>query len=478
MRLVSMPFKPLALALAVFLSLPVWATDVDEATVSAHDRSSVSVTIYNDGQALVRDTRHIAMHAGENKIAFRDVAASIRPETTSIRPLSGPGFSVLEQNYEFDLLTPGALLAKYVGREVRVVHTNPATGAETTEKALVLAGNSGVVLRYADRIETQVSGRIIYDAVPASLRDRPTLAMQLDAIAAGKQEMELTYLTNDLGWKADYIANLNAAGDRMQLNGWVTLTNASGAAYENAQLQLVAGKLNRVTPPESKPERLLMREAEMKKEAPMQEEKLGDYHLYTLDRPTTLRENQTKQVALLSASEIPVAREYVLDSMRDVSWYQEAQPDMEKGLKPSVFLHFENKGKEMGMPLPAGTIRVYMKDVHGHAQLIGEDAIEHTAKGEILNLRLGEAFDITADRSQTNYRVLSKRSSQSSYRIELRNADSKPVTVTVREALYGDWNIVKETQSHTKESASSAIWKVTVPAEGKTVLEYTAVVKW
>ncbi|MGZ3158682.1 MAG: DUF4139 domain-containing protein, partial [Burkholderiaceae bacterium] len=191
----------------------------DETSVSAAARSAIAVTIYNDGQALVRDTRTLPLHTGHNKIAFRDVAASIRPETTSVRALSGPGFSLLEQNYEFDLLTPTALLSKYVGKEITVIHTNHATGAETAEKATVLATNEGVVLRYADRIETGVSGRIAYGSVPTTLRDRPTLSLLLDSQRGGNQEVELMYLANQMGWKADYIANVNASGDRMQLNG-------------------------------------------------------------------------------------------------------------------------------------------------------------------------------------------------------------------------------------------------------------------
>lgn len=451
----------------------------EETSVTAGSRTALSVTIYNDGQALIRDSRTLPLQAGRNKIAFRDVASSIRAETTSIRAVSGSGFALLEQNYEFDLLTPQALLRKYVGKEITVIHTNHATGVETPEKATVLATNEGVVLRYADRIETGVSGRIAFGAVPATLRDRPTLSMLLNSQGAGNQEVELMYLANQMSWKADYIASVNANGDRMQLNGWVTLTNQSGTAFENARLQLVAGTLNRVKDSREKFRvRGVLEAAPMPAARAMQEEKLGDYHLYTLERPTTILENQTKQVALLSAAEIPVKREYVLQNDHGYFWYQGAHPEIQKGLKPSVYLRFENKGGELGIPLPSGTIRVYMKDSNGGAQLVGEDAIAHTAKGEKISLRLGEAFDITADRVQTAYKSLSSTTSQSSYRIEIRNADNKPVSVTVREPLQGDWTITKENKSHVKESAGSAVWHVNVPAEGKAILEYTAVVKW
>jgi len=448
-----------------------------ETPLTTSTRTSLGITIYNDGQALVRDARRVTLARGTQRIAFREVAATIRPETASLRAVSGAGFALLEQNFDFDLLTPEALLHKYVGRQVKVIRTNPATGAETSEEATVLATNNGVVLRYPDRIETGVAGRLSFPDVPATLRDRPTLSMMLETAQAGEQQVELTYLANQVGWKADYIANLNQDGTRMTLNGWVTLTNQSGTAYENARLQLVAGTLNRVAP-EVKPMGLQNFAAKAARADQMGEEKLGDYHLYTLPRTTTIENNQTKQVALLSASNVPVQREYVLQNNLVEWWYLSRRPDVQKGLKPSVYLRFENKGGDLGIPLPAGVVRAYMPDSTGGSQLIGEDSIAHTAKGEQVSLRLGEAFDLTADRVQTDYRVLSEHSRQSSYRIELRNGDSKPATVTVREPLHGDWKITSETQEHVKESAGSASWQVRVPAEGKTVLEYTAVVNW
>ncbi len=453
------------------------APDAPEVPLTTSSRTSLGITIYNDGEALVRDVRRVALSHGTQRVAFREVAATIRPETASLKSVSGSGFDLLEQNFDFDLLTPTALLHKYVGRSVTVIRTNSATGAESSEQATVLATNDGVVLRYPDRIETGVAGRLAFPDVPANLRDRPTLSVLLDVAHAGDQQVELMYLANQVGWKADYIANLNPEGNRMTLNGWVTLTNQSGTAYQDARLQLVAGTLNRVAPER---QRMVYERAAGKTvaAADMSEEKLGDYHLYTLPRATTIENNQTKQVALLSAAGVPVHREYVLQNSEVDYWYRGRHPEIRKGLKPSVYLRFENKGGELGIPLPAGVVRAYMPDSSGGSQLIGEDSIAHTAKGEQVSLRLGEAFDLTADRVQTDYRVLSERSSQSSYRIELRNADSKAVTVTVREPLHGDWNIVSETQPHEKESAGSAVWKFQLPAEGKAVLEYTAVIRW
>ena len=234
--------------LIVFLlaSLPVVA-HADELRSTLQDQRSVAVTIYNENLALVKDQRKIAFASGQNVLAFRDVSARMRPETALLRSLTSPGkLSVIEQNFDFDLLTPGKLLEKYVGRNVNIIRTNPATGAETTEQAQVLSANEGVVMKIGSRIETGIPGRIVYPDVPDNLRDRPTLVMSLNNGGAAQQDVELSYLTGGLAWKADYVAELNAADDKLDLSGWVTLTNTSGTSYNNARLQLVAGDVNQV----------------------------------------------------------------------------------------------------------------------------------------------------------------------------------------------------------------------------------------
>ncbi len=451
---------------------------VQEVAVTPASRTALGLTIYNDNRALVRDTRRLDLKAGVNRIAFRDVAATMRPETAALKAVSGSGFSLIEQNFDFDLLTPNALLRKYQGKEVSVIRTNPATGVDSSEKATVLATNDGVVLRFADRIETGIPGRIAFGDVPTNLRDRPTLSILMSARREGPQDAELMYLANGIGWKADYAATVSADGQKMNLAGWITLTNQSGTSYENAKLQLVAGTLNRVRDTSRDRRDVLAMAKSVASPEPVTEEKLFEYHLYTVDHLTSVLENQTKQVALLSAAAIPIKREYVLQQPGYFWWYQGAHPEIQKGLKPSVFIRFENKDGDLGKPLPAGTVRVYTQDKSGGAQLIGEDALAHTAKGEKIALRMGDAFDITADRVQTDYKALSGRSSQSSYRIELRNADDNPVAVTVREPLVGDWNISASNLPYVKESAGSAVWVINLPGHGKTTLEYTAVVKW
>jgi hypothetical protein len=432
------------------------------------------VTIYNEDLALVKDARKVALEAGANRLALRDVSGRMRPETAQLRSLSHPGsFDLLEQNFDFDLLTPAKLLEKYVGRTVRVVKTHPTTGAETVETAQVLAAGGGVVLKMGDRIETGVPGRIVFDGVPPNLRDRPTLVTELQSRRAGAQTLELSYLTGGLAWQADYVAELNADDSALDLNGWVTLTNRSGTAYPNARLQLVAGDVNRVR------DELRMAKANgavMALAAPaekaMAQESLFEYHLYTLGRPTTLADNQTKQVALLNATAVPV------------TYYRSSVGTIGQKLKVAVNVEFANReNAHLGQPLPKGVVRVYKRDSAGNAQFVGEDRIDHTPKNESVRLHLGDAFDVTADKKQTDFRRREPTNKasyvfESAYEIVLRNAKSEAVSVTVREPVPGDWTMLEESQPHTKVAAGTAQWRVNVPAAGTATLKYRVLARY
>ena len=443
----------------------------------AEDREDVAVAIYNDSLALIKETRRIDFDHGVNDIALRDVSARMRPETAALRAISGPPLRLIEQNFDFDLLTPQTLLDKYVGQTVGVIRTNPATGVETRESAQVLATNSGTVLKFADRIETGVPGRLTFPGVPGNLRDRPTLVVKLESATFGPQVVELSYLSGGLSWKADYVAELAADETKMDLAGWVTLTNQSGTAYENAKLQLVAGDVNRVQEDFA---RQPMVKA-MAAPSPMREmarEEVFDYHLYTLGQPTTIRDNQTKQVALLSAALVPVRKEYLLAGQ---AWYYQSQAsDLGQKQKIAVFLEFENAGGDLGKPLPKGVVRVYKKDSKGNAIFIGEDGIDHTAKNDKVRLKMGNAFDVNANRKQTNYKLIAGRPNpivETAWRIEFNNAKDQPVTVKVVEPMPGDWEIASESQEHVKGDAHSAVWQVAVPAGGKAALEYAVRVR-
>jgi hypothetical protein len=452
-----------------------WLTFVAQAAEKvsrAEDREDVAVAIYNDSLALIKETRRLDLDRGVNDIALRDVSAKMRPETASLRAVSGAPLRLIEQNFDFDLLTPQKLLEKYVGQNVTVIRTNPATGAETREAAQVLATNNGTVLKFADRIETGVPGRLTFNNIPANLRDRPTLVVKLESAAAGKQFAELSYLSGGLSWKADYVAELSGDEAKLDLAGWVTLTNQSGTGYENAKLQLVAGDVNRVRQDFAPKGVAVAMAAPVARE--MAREEVFDYHLYTLGRPTSILDNQTKQVALLSAAAVPVKKEYLLAG--EGWYYQNQASDLGRKQKVAVFLEFENAGGELGKPLPKGVVRVYKKDSKGNAIFIGEDAIDHTPKNDKVRLKMGNAFDVTATRKQTSYRQLAGRPNpvwETAWRIEFNNAKEQPVTVKVVEPMPGDWEIVSASQPHAKGDAHSAVWQVQVPAGGKQALEYS-----
>lgn len=465
----------------LLFSSPGWAAPVAEVVSTAADQRGVALTIYNDDLALVKDARRVGLTRDFNRLAWREVSAQMRPETAQLRNLSNPaGFRLQEQNFDFDLLTPQKLLEKNVGREVAVIRTHPTTGEETRERATVLATNNGVVLKFVDRVETGVPGRLAFPGVPDTLRDRPTLVISLINPVSGAQDLELSYLTGGLSWRADYVAELNAEDDRLDLSGWVTLTNRSGAAYPDARLQLVAGDVNRVRDAVPTPRKMMAMAATAQDEA-MRQESLFEYHLYTLPRPTTLGENQTKQVALLSAPRVPAKKEFLLAG--ESFYYSTQHGEFGKKMKVGVFVEFDNKGEGLGVPLPRGVVRVYKKDGQGNAQFVGEDRVDHTPKNETVRLRLGDAFDVTADRKQTDFKKLTGSSRynyvfESAYEIVLKNAKAEAVTVTVREPMPGDWAILSESHPHVKAASGTAEWKVSIPAEGRTTLRYRVRVRY
>jgi hypothetical protein len=448
------------------------------------DQQSVAVTIYNEDLALVKDARSVSLDGGANRLALRDVSARMRPETAQLRSLSQPGsFEVLEQNFDFDLLTPAKLLEKYVGRTVRVVKVHPTTAVETVETAQVLSASGGVVLKMGDRIETGVPGRIVFDGVPANLRERPTLVTELQNKLRGPQTLELSYLTGGLSWQADYVAELNADDSALDLNGWVTLTNRSGTAYPNAKLQLVAGDVNRVKDEmrREKASGAVMAEA-ARAPSPMTQEALFEYHLYTLQRATTLADNQTKQVALLNATGVAVKKELLLNGSD--YYYRSSVGSIGQKMKTAVYVEFTNReSARLGQPLPKGVVRVYKRDSAGNAQFVGEDRIDHTPKNEKVRLHLGDAFDVTADKKQTDFRRREPTNKasyvfESAYEIVLRNAKSEAVSLTVREPVPGDWTMLEESLPHAKVAAGTAEWRINVPASATTTLRYRVLVRY
>jgi len=454
----------------------------DTATTTEKDQTDLSVTVYNSNLALVRDVRQIRLQQGVFPLRFEDVAASIMPQTVHFRSLSDAAkLSVVEQNYEYDLLDPQKLLQKYVGREVTLVQRESDAGSTkwVETKALLLSDNTGPVWKIGNEIVTGMGADSYrFPDLPENLYSRPTLVWTLDNRGAESQRVEASYLTNNMSWNADYVLTVGRDEKAADLDGWVTLVNNSGAAYANAKLLLVAGEVHRTAPPAAREMVALAAGAVAKSEAQFQQEGFSEYHLYTLQRRTSIQNNESKQISLLSGSNIPVEKYLQVEGQpyyyRNPQGIGNAIPEPVK-----VFYRFKNDEKSgLGMPLPAGTVRVYQADSKGGVQFAGEDTISHTPKDETLRIYVGNAFDVVCERKQMDYKKLASNLYELEYQIELRNHKDGPVTVEVREPVGGDWEVVNSTYKWTKLDATTIGFEIPVDKDGTSTLDYRVRVKW
>jgi hypothetical protein len=459
---------------------PLFAQSAIEPVLPAPSRTAqgdVAVTIYNENRALVQDRRDLALPRGRSRQEFPDVSAQIRPETVT---LAGNGIGIVEQNFDFDLLSPAALMQKAVGETVTLVRVNPASGAETRERARILAANGGVVMQIGERIEVLrddgLPTRVIFDRVPAQLRARPTLSITLDAAQAGRQPVTLNYLTGGLGWSADYVALFDEPNGRMDVQGWITLTNSSGTAFTNARTLLVAGAVNQVQhgyqvyggypppPPPPPPPGGMIRAGTQT----AGRERLGGLYLYPLPERTTIADKQTKQVSFLDVSGAPAARAYEYRN----GWLGSAD---EPQSVSSVLRFSTERGGGLGDALPAGTVRVYQRDARGNPQFVGEHQIGHTPMGSSISLATGESFDVkvrplVVERTRIN--TSPRWKTRMLY--EVSNAGPAPVVVdVVQDGLWGDTRITDETIKSERLAADSVRWHVPVPANGRAVVSAT-----
>lgn len=453
------------------------ATSLVRHTSTIADRQFVNLTVYNGGIALVHDRRRVRLSAGVNRVGWRDVTASMDATSALLESLGTPDVHVLEQNFNFDVLDPQSLLQKYVGREVVVVHPPAFAGERATrEPARILSIENGIILQYRDRIETGLhGGYIVYPYSPGSFRDRPTLDLDLLAPSAGVRTLDLSYITEGLRWHADYVGQLSPDESRLSLTGLVTLSNTSGTSFSRAHLQLVAGNVNVARPVAMTLKTIARVHSSAANENGVSEENYFEYHIYTLEHPTTIADKQTKQITLFTAQNVPVQKTFELRGFPYYYYY--AQPDLGARLPVSVYVSFSNRGGDLGIPLPAGTFRMYERDSRNISQFLGSDAITHTPKNQTVRLHLGDSFDLTARRRQTDYRITGKCSRESAYEITLANAKSVPQTVHVVEPIPGDWQILSENLTHVKSSSSTASWDVAVPAGGTATLNYRVAVR-
>jgi hypothetical protein len=455
-------------------------------TTTLEDQKGIAITVYNSNIGLVKDTRTLRLPRGAAQVRFMDVAQQINPATVHIKSLTAPNaLEVIEQNYEYDLLNPAKLLDKYVGREVTLVLRSFENNSEklTPTRATLLSNNSGQVWQMGNQIVINPTNIVEtrFDQLPSDLIAKPTLVWSLNNTGGDNHRVEASYLTNGIGWRADYVVVVNQNDTRADLNGWVTLNNNTGTTFRNAELKLVAGDVNRVRE-EAEQFAVKARRADAAVAAApvpqFQEQSFFEYHLYTLQRPATIKNNETKQINLLSAANFNVKKELVVNGQQ--YYYQgynnPGEPVKEK---VGVYVEFKNsKENNLGQPLPAGVVRVYKADQSNAQQFIGENRIEHTPKDEQIRIKLGDAFDVVAERKQVDYKTISRRIFEYAYEIRIRNHKEEAVNVIVNEPIGGDWEIINSSFPAEKTAAFAARFNVPVAKDGEAVLTYRVRVKY
>ncbi len=452
------------------------AAPVAPGSTTLDDQVELAVTVYNSDIALVRDVRTLQVARGTADLQFMDIAATVNPATVHFRSLSEPSrLRVLEQNYEYDLLEPDKLLRKYVGRNVTLIRSRQEDGSTKEEEvtAHLISYNSAPVWKIGDEIVTGLhADQIRFPEVPDSLYTRPTLIWTLDNTGSAGHKVEASYLAGKLSWSADYVLTVARDDKAADIDGWVTLTNGSGTAFKNAKLQLVAGDLNRVREVIGRMNEGVGQRLAAAAEAPMSQEAFSDYHLYTLGRKTTVNNNETKQVSMLGGTGFPVQKRYVVEGQR---FYYHNTHHPGAPIKDVVQVYYQFKNEEkvgLGMPMPAGTVRVYQADSKGGVQFVGEDRINHTPKDENLNLKIGNAFDVVSERNQTDFEKIAGSTYEVEFEITVRNHKSSAVVVEVNEPIGGTWRMLRSSHEWTKTAAWAAQFKVPVAADGEAVLKY------
>ena len=449
------------------LQSPVCAQQSVERESTAQDRTQVSLTVYNNDLSLIRERRTVPTANAVFRLRFSDVTSGIDPTTVHLTPLGNAALSILEQNYEFDLISRATLLEKYVGRNVGYRTTDGTLG-----QATLLSNHQGPVYRLNNQIVFDLPGPLVLESIPGELSARPTLQWLLEGKRDGTQEVEVAYLSQGLAWRADYVLLLDEKEKEAALTAWVTLDNQSGSSFEQAQLKLVAGQVHRVQQQMAR-----MRQARtdavyaMESPAAFQEESLFEYHLYTLERPTDVANNQKKQIKFFDATGVRIDKGY---SFRGRSEY------LNRGYRPpqdaervAVTLRFENNAaNDLGVPIPGGVLRVYKRDKQGAPQFLGENSIKHTPKDETIELEVGKAFDIVGEHRQTDYQIISDRVFEATFEVKLRNRKDEDVEVNVQENFYGEWSILESSLPHKKLDATTAEFAVPVASGAESILTY------
>ncbi len=445
------------------------------ATVTQDQQQDVAITIYNGNLGLVKDIRELALGPGTHEVKFMDVAAQIDPTTVHLKSLTdAAGVRILEQNYEYDLLNPQKLLDKFVGKKVKLM-----VGDGTLVDAELLSNNNGPIYKINGQIHLGHHGRVILPDLPDNLIPKPTLVWLLHNRTGRTQRVEASYLTSGITWKADYVVVLNAKDNGGDLSGWVTVDNKSGATYSDAALKLVAGDVNRARTRREMADALeyAAKAAPAAPPRQFQQESFFEYHLYSLEGRTTIKQNQMKQISLLNVTEIPIKKE--LRYYGASQYYRGQLGTPLSNQKVGVFLEIANKEQHrLGIPLPKGTVRVYKAAADKSLQFIGEDLIDHTPKDEKVKIKMGEAFDVVGERTQRDWRKIASGVYETEWDVQVRNHKKEDVEVTLIEPVPGDWDVVKTSHPYEKIQAHTLQYVVKVPKDGKTTVNYRVRMRW
>ncbi len=460
-------------------------TTLAAAILTAGAPKSVEITIYNANFGLVKEVREVNLSQGRQELRVEDVPSSIDPTSVGIRSLTkNLPIDMLEQNYQYDLLSPESILAKSVGKRVRFRQQLQNGQQIVTEGVLMSLGN--IVIKTDDgRIVLNPSGTIEVMEIPEGLISKPTLMWDLAAEKAGQRDLEIAYLTNNIGWSADYVLTLNADDTKADLNGWVTINNRCGATWKDATLKLIAGDVRRLREMQFNAPAGRGGGGIRAADAGFAEQQLFEYHLYTLGRPATVRNNETKQIALLSASDVDVQKDLVFEGQKSY-WYAYGanfRPGegyaTDANSKVNIIVKVTNSDKnKLGLPLPKGRVRVYKRDASGQVQMVGEDQIDHTPREETIKLYIGDAFDIVGERKRTEFKIIATNVVRETFEIKLRNRKKTPETVRVVEHAWAEYQILNESQKSRKIDSNTFEYLVRLEPDKEQVVTYTVETRW
>ncbi len=452
---------------------PGMIASAETLTSTQEDQANVEVTVYNNNLGLIKDTRKVTLPVAQGELKFMDVAAFINPVTVHAKSLNTPEkFAVLEQNYEYDLIDQNKLLDKYVGKKIKILNWNPYQDKKEIVDAKLISNNNGQVYEIGNEIYLGHPGVEILPQLPENLIAKPTLMWLFNNTSSQPHQLEVSYLTNNLSWKADYVLVVDQKDAQGDLSGWVTVDNQSGAAYKEAKLKLVAGEVQTMQQANGGIAGDMLRVLSAPAAAPQfSEQGFFEYHIYDLARRTTIKDKETKQISLLEANGIKIQKELLVYGVKSyfTAYYRPENPKQ----PVDVYIKFKNsKENQLGMPLPGGIIRLYKEDSAKSLQFIGENKIEHTPKDEEVKLKVGEAFDVVAERRQMNFQLISNQVYESEWEVTLRNHKQEDTMVGIIEPLSGDWQVISESHPHQKLDAFTIRYDVNVPKDGEVKVTY------